>query len=78
MRHNLQGLDVRGEEIDKLGNKIEDVAAHSEVFRRGANHVRKQFWWKEIRMRMWLMIGVVLLLAVIIVPIGKLPPVCLR
>ncbi|KPI37801.1 uncharacterized protein AB675_137 [Cyphellophora attinorum] len=40
----------------------------SSSFRRGANRVRKQMWWKDMKMRMCLIVGIIILLVVIIVP----------
>lgn len=33
--------------------------------------MRKQMWWKDMKMRMCIIIGIILLLVVIIVPSGK-------
>ncbi|KAG9979391.1 hypothetical protein KCU98_g8811, partial [Aureobasidium melanogenum] len=44
------------------------LAVSAQGFRRGANRVRKQMWWKDMKMRMCLIIGIILLLVIIIVP----------
>lgn len=45
------------------------LAASAQGFRRGANRVRKQMWWKDMRMRIAIGVGIAILLIVIIVPI---------
>ena len=47
----------------------DNLAQSAQGFRRGANRVRKQMWWKDMKMRMCIVIGIILLLVVIIVPI---------
>jgi vesicle-associated membrane protein 4 len=60
MRENINKVSQRGENLDSLQD-----------FRRGANRVRKDMWWKDMKMRVCLVICVILLLVVIIVPSGK-------
>lgn len=61
----------RGERLDSLQDKTDNLATSAQGFRRGANRVRKQMWWKDMRMRMCLIVGIILLLVVIIVPSGE-------
>jgi len=68
MRENIDKTAQRGGKLDDLQNKTDDLAASSMGFRRGANRVRKQMWWKDMKMRMCLIVGIILLLVVIIVP----------
>jgi len=69
MRENINKTADRGAKLDELQNKTDDLAVSAQGFRRGANRVRKQMWWKDMKMRMCLVIGIIILLAVIIVPI---------
>jgi vesicle-associated membrane protein 4 len=39
-------------------------------FRRGANRVRKQMWWKDMKLRISLFCGFIIDLLVIIIPSG--------
>ena len=74
MRENINKVSQRGEGLDSLQDKTDNLAASAQGFRRGANRVRKQMWWKDMKMRMCLIIGIILLLVIIIiVPIGKTP-----
>ena len=71
MRDNINKVSERGARLDSLQDKTDNLAVSAQGFRRGANRVRKQMWWKDMKMRMCLIVGIILLLVVIIVP-GKL------
>lgn len=73
MRDNINKVSQRGERLDNLQDKTDNLAVSAQGFRRGANRVRKAMWWKDMKMRMWIAIGIVILLVIIIVPAGKLP-----
>lgn len=72
MRENINKVSQRGERLDSLQDKTDNLAVSAQGFRRGANRVRKQMWWKDMRIRICIIIGIILLLVVIIVPAGKL------
>ncbi|KAF2273347.1 synaptobrevin [Westerdykella ornata] len=68
MRDNINKVSERGAHLDSLQDKTDNLAVSAQGFRRGANRVRKQMWWKDMKMRMWLIVGIVVLLAIIIIP----------
>lgn len=68
MRQNINKVSERGEQLDSLQDKTDNLAVSAQGFRRGANRVRKQMWWKDMKMRVCLVILVIVLLIVIIVP----------
>lgn len=72
MRENINKVSQRGERLDALQDKTDNLAVSAQGFRRGANRVRKQMWWKDMKMRMCLIIGIIILLVIIIVPTGTL------
>ncbi|KIX93749.1 uncharacterized protein Z520_10655 [Fonsecaea multimorphosa CBS 102226] len=74
MRENINKVSQRGERLDSLQDKTDNLAVSAQGFRRGANRVRKQMWWKDMKMRMCLIVGIIVLLIVIIVPAGTLLP----
>lgn len=74
MRDNINKVSQRGERLDHLQDKTDNLAVSAQGFRRGANRVRKAMWWKDMKMRMWIAIGVVILLVIIIVPAGRFRP----
>ncbi|KAK3310946.1 synaptobrevin-domain-containing protein [Chaetomium strumarium] len=68
MRENLNKVADRGARLDHLQDKTDNLAQSAQSFRRGANQVRKKMWWKDMKMRIWLIIGIIVLLAIIIIP----------
>lgn len=70
MRKNIENVAQRGDRLDVLQDKTDNLAESAQGFRRGANRVRKQMWWKDMKMRVCIVVGIVLLLVVIIVPSG--------
>ncbi|KAK4955474.1 Vesicle membrane receptor protein (v-SNARE) [Elasticomyces elasticus] len=73
MRDNINKVSERGARLDSLQDKTDNLAVSAQGFRRGANRVRKQMWWKDMKMRMCLIIGIIILLVIIIVPSGEWP-----
>jgi len=69
MRENINKVADRGDKIDALGSKADNLVHSTREFRRGANKVRKDMWWKDMKMRMCIIVGIIILLVVIIVPI---------
>ena len=68
MRDNINKVSQRGERLDALQDKTDNLAISAQGFRRGANRVRKQMWWKDMKMRVCLIVGIIILLLIIIVP----------
>ncbi|KAH8886813.1 synaptobrevin [Thozetella sp. PMI_491] len=68
MRDNINKVSQRGERLDALQDKTDNLAVSAQGFRRGANRVRKQMWWKDMKMRMCLIAGIIILILVIVVP----------
>ncbi|KAI5290846.1 SNAP receptor, synaptobrevin [Ascosphaera acerosa] len=71
MRDNINKVSQRGERLDSLQDKTDNLATSAQGFRRGANRVRKVMWWKDFKMRICLIVGIIILLVIIIVPAGK-------
>jgi vesicle-associated membrane protein 4 len=70
MRENISKVSQRGERLDSLQDKTDNLAVSAQGFRRGANRVRKQMWWKDMKMRVCLIVAVIILIIVIVVPAG--------
>jgi len=68
MRENINKVSQRGERLDSLQDKTDNLAVSAQGFRRGANKVRKAMWWKDMKMRMCLIVGIIILLLIIIIP----------
>ncbi|KAK3330607.1 synaptobrevin [Apodospora peruviana] len=78
MKDNIHKVSQRGEHLDALQDKTDNLAVSAQGFRRGANRVRKQMWWKDMKMRMCLIAGIIILILVIVIPAGTylLAPSC--
>jgi vesicle-associated membrane protein 4 len=70
MQENINKVSQRGERLDSLQHKTENLGISAKSFRRGANRVRKELWWKDMKMRMCLIGGIIILLIVITVLAG--------
>jgi vesicle-associated membrane protein 4 len=68
MRDNINKVSQRGERLDALQDKTDNLAISAQGFRRGANRVRNQMWWKDMKMRVCIIVGIIVLLLIIIVP----------
>ncbi|KAJ3094279.1 hypothetical protein HDU96_001749 [Phlyctochytrium bullatum] len=69
MQENVNKVMQRGEHLDTLQNKTEDLQNSSQQFRKGASAVRKQMWWKDFKMKLILGGIIVAILIIIIVSI---------
>ncbi|KAL8663007.1 MAG: hypothetical protein Q9202_004237 [Teloschistes flavicans] len=65
MRQNIQRTEQRGDQLDHIGDKTKDLAEHANKFKRGSNRVMKDMRWKNIRMWIWIILGVVVFIVVI-------------
>ena len=72
MRENINKVSQRGERLDSLQDKTDNLATSAQGFRRGANRVRKQMWWKDMKMRICIIVGIIIVLLLIIIPSGEL------
>jgi len=72
MRDNITKVSDRGERLDALQDKTDNLQRSAQGFRRGANRVRKAMWWKDMKMRMIIIaVIVVIILIAIIVPLAS-------
>ncbi|RSH84668.1 SNAP receptor, synaptobrevin [Apiotrichum porosum] len=71
MHQNITKVAERGERLDALQDKTDNLAVSAQGFRRGASRVRKQMWWKDMKMRVVIVVGVCILIVIIVVPIVK-------
>ncbi|PPR07870.1 hypothetical protein CVT24_005607 [Panaeolus cyanescens] len=71
MKDNIVKVTERGEGIDQLQNKTENLAASAQTFRKGANRVRKNMWWKDMKMRIIIGAAIAIIIVIIVVSIVK-------
>ena len=69
MQSNLKSVAERGQRVDDMQRKTEDLSNSAGQFRRNANRVRKAMWWKDMKMRMCIIGAIIaIILIAIIVP----------
>ena len=73
MQENIRHGTTRGANLGELQERTEALSTQATVFRKGANRVRKQMWWKDMKMRMCIIVGIIVLLLIIIIPSGTKP-----
>jgi vesicle-associated membrane protein 4 len=73
MKKNIELALDRGADVENLQDKTDHLANSSKLFSNTAHNVRKKMWWKDMKMRICIVVGIIILLIVIIVPSGMLP-----
>jgi len=71
MRENITKVAERGERIDSLQDKTDNLAVSAQGFRRGANRVRKNMWWKDMKMRIIIGVAISIIIIIIVVSIVR-------
>jgi vesicle-associated membrane protein 4 len=72
MKDTLNSALDRGVHVDTLQDKTQNLSNSAQAFNTRAHRVRKQMWWKDMKMRICIVVGIIILLIVIIVPSGML------
>ncbi|KAJ3068750.1 hypothetical protein HDU98_008128 [Podochytrium sp. JEL0797] len=65
MNENIAKVVERGENLEALQNKTEDLSNSSMQFKRGASDVRKQMWWADMKSKM--ILGGILAVVVLVI-----------
>ncbi|KAI8062655.1 synaptobrevin-domain-containing protein [Gongronella butleri] len=66
MQENIDKVMQRGERLDDLRGKTEDLQSTAGHFRRGANQVRKRMWWKDLKWKIIIGVTILVILGIII------------
>ncbi|ORY03093.1 synaptobrevin [Basidiobolus meristosporus CBS 931.73] len=69
MQNNVERVMERGEKLDSLNNKADQLEAGALRFKQGTNRVRKAMWWKNMKLKLIIAAIVVIILIAIIVPV---------
>jgi vesicle-associated membrane protein 4 len=71
MHTNIEKVVQRGEKLESLQSKTDDLQQGALQFKRGATTIRRQMWWKDLKFK--IMIGIIffVILAIIIASIAK-------
>ncbi|XP_034286625.1 vesicle-associated membrane protein 8 [Pantherophis guttatus] len=74
MTQNVERILARGENLDHLRNKTEDLEATSEHFKTTSQKVARKYWWKNIKMiAIICVIAVIILILIILLATGVIP-----
>ncbi|KAJ7489320.1 synaptobrevin-domain-containing protein [Mycena latifolia] len=71
MRDNIMKVNERGERLDDLQEKTDTLAVSAQSFRHSANRVRKNMWWKDMKMRLIIGAAITVIVVIIVVSIVK-------
>lgn len=67
MRQNIASVLDRGEALEDIVTRANDLQATTDVFHRQTTHINRQLYWKNMRMRICLIVMVLSIFAVIII-----------
>lgn len=62
---NISKVLERGDRLDELIGKTDDLQASADSFQRTSTRVARKYWWKNIKMM--IIIGVIVLIVIIII-----------
>ncbi|CAF4157029.1 unnamed protein product, partial [Adineta steineri] len=65
MRNNIGIALKRGEALDQLEQKAENLTSETERFSYRSKQLKKKYWWKNLRM--WIILGIVVAIVIIII-----------
>ncbi|CAJ1070091.1 PREDICTED: vesicle-associated membrane protein 8-like isoform X2 [Xyrichtys novacula] len=65
LKDNITKVLERGDRLDDLIGKTDDLQASADSFQRTSQRVARKYWWKNIKMM--IIIGVVVLIIIILI-----------
>ncbi|XP_036450371.1 vesicle-associated membrane protein 8 [Colossoma macropomum] len=65
LKDNINKVLERGERLDDLIGKTDDLQATADSFQRTSTRVSRKFWWKN--MKMMIIIGVIVLVILVLI-----------
>eukprot|EP00842_Homolaphlyctis_polyrhiza_P006074 jgi/Hompol1/6468/HPOL_004998-RA len=68
MNNNIEKVMARGEKLDTLQNKTDDLAQGAMQFKKGSKEVQNYMWWKNMKLN--LIIGLIATTVIVIAIIG--------
>ncbi|KAI0014444.1 synaptobrevin [Xylariaceae sp. FL0662B] len=69
MTRNIEGLLERGERIDLLVDKTDRLGGSAREFRVRSRGIRRQMWWKNVKLMALLVIVIVLIVVAIVIAV---------
>ena len=65
MRNNINALIERGEKLESLTDKIDELVEQAGSFRRAAKVVAQKAWWENRKMWIFIILGAVALIVIV-------------
>ncbi|KAG2425092.1 hypothetical protein HXX76_014001 [Chlamydomonas incerta] len=65
MVENIEVVLKRGEQLERIQEKTEDLMVEADRFRDGAVRVKRKLWWQNLKMKLVMALAVILLAVVI-------------
>ena len=66
MTANIDVIMERGEKLDLLIDKTEHLSANSVTFRTTSRNLQRAMWWKNMKLTIGAVIGVIILIYIIV------------
>nr|XP_015197005.1 PREDICTED: vesicle-associated membrane protein 8-like [Lepisosteus oculatus] len=66
MTKNVERILERGERLDDLMGKTEDLQADAQHFKHTSTKVARSYWWKNVKMIICIVVVVVIIILIII------------
>ncbi|RLV62816.1 hypothetical protein DV515_00018914, partial [Chloebia gouldiae] len=74
MTQNVERILARGENLEQLHSKSQDLEATSEHFRTTSQKMARRYWWKNVKLLVILgLVGVIVLILIILLATGTIP-----
>jgi vesicle-associated membrane protein 4 len=69
MQHNVDKLAQRGENLNSLQDKTDNLAVSAQGFNQGANRVRQKMWRSNMKWKIIVGVGLLILVLIIVIPV---------
>lgn len=69
MQDNIGRVMDRGDRLEDLRDKSDDLASNADMFRMKARTLSSNMWWRECKMRIILAVVIIVIVLIIVVPI---------
>ncbi|KAM4883539.1 vesicle-associated membrane protein 8 [Sylvia borin] len=74
MTQNVERILARGENLEQLHSKSQDLEATSEHFRTTSQKMARRYWWKNMKLLIILgLVGIIVLILIILLATGTIP-----
>ncbi|KAM6191195.1 vesicle-associated membrane protein 8 [Sarcoramphus papa] len=74
MSRNVERILARGENLEQLHSKSQDLEATSEHFKTTSQKMARRYWWKNVKLLVILgLVGAIVLILIILLATGTIP-----